>query len=332
MTTKKNLIRQTNLNRVLSLLYQHQKLYSSEIVEATKISMVTINSLVKELVDDGFLFEHPNKPREIGRPATQYEFNYDRKHSLLFVFREENKQLYVDIFTIDLKGERLAKQTRPFFDVSPSAFQLLIANHLKSASTIASLGFSIPAKISEGMITSSWYEKMDHWPIHQLIEEVTDLPYHIQNDAHLFTIGHCLLKQLPLSETIVGIYYPQNSMPGVTLLAKSSLIEGHDSLAGEAKYFPMFLDQGSPETPGELAENLSSLIATYNALIAPDKFVLAIDPDIKPLVEESLAQNLYLAKQPNSPLFIYLDDLETSIVLGLHWLIYHHTPFDLACY
>ncbi len=332
MTINKNLIRQTNLNRVISLLFQHQKLFSSEIVEATKISMVTTNSLVKELVSEGFLFEHPNKPREIGRPATQYEFNYDRKHSLLFVFREENKQLYVDIFTIDLKGDRLAKQTQPFHEISPSAFQLLLSNHLKSASTISSIGFSIPGKISEGVITSSWYEKMDRWPIHQLIEEVTDLPYYIQNDAHLFTIGHCLLKQLPLSETIVGIYYPQNSMPGVTLLAKSALIEGHDSLAGEAKYFPLFLDQGRPDTPVELAKNLSSLIITYNALIAPDKFVLAIDPDIKPLVEETLAQNRYLPKQPNAPVFSYLDDLESSIVLGLHWLMYHHTPFDLAYY
>lgn len=173
---------------------------------------------------------------------------------------------------------------------------------------------------------------MDRWPIHQLIEEVTDLPYYIQNDAHLFTIGHCLLKQLPLSETIVGIYYPQNSMPGVTLLANSSLIEGHDSLVGEAKYFPLFLDNGNPETPVELAENLSSLITTYNALIAPDRFVLAVDPNIQAIVEESIAHNQYLTKQPNSPVFTYLDDLETSIILGLHWLIYHHTPFDLAYY
>lgn len=121
--------------------------------------MVTINSLVKELVHDDFLIEHPNVPRDIGRPATQYEFNYDRKHSLLFVFREENKQLYADRFTIDIKGKQLAKQTQSFDDISPSAFQLLIANHLKSASTISSIGFSIPAKISEGVITSSWYEK-----------------------------------------------------------------------------------------------------------------------------------------------------------------------------
>lgn len=67
-------------------------------------------------------------------------------------------------------------------------------------------------------------------------------------------------------------------------------------------------------------------------MIAPDKFVLAIDPDIKPLVEETLAQNRYLPKQPNAPVFSYLDDLESSIVLGLHWLMYHHTPFDLAYY
>lgn len=65
MTINKNLIRQTNLNRVISLLFQHQKLFSSEIVEATKISMVTTNSLVTELVSEGFLFEHPNKQERL---------------------------------------------------------------------------------------------------------------------------------------------------------------------------------------------------------------------------------------------------------------------------
>ncbi len=68
-----------------------------------------------------------------------------------------------------------------------------------------------------------------------------------QNDAHLLTVGHCIAKQISLSENIVGIYNPENSMPGITLIFNASLLEGQNALAGEAKYLPGFIDKGAPK-------------------------------------------------------------------------------------
>ena len=109
-------------------------------------------------------------------------------------------------------------------------------------------------------MTSSWYEKFDGWDLDQLFKEITPIPCFYQNDAHLLTVGHCIAKQISLSENIVGIYNPENSMPGITLIFNASLLEGQNALAGEAKYLPGFIDKGAPKKYSRNWWPLSALV------------------------------------------------------------------------
>lgn len=329
---KKNIIRQANIDKVTSALFKHEKMFASEIVETTKISMVTVNSLLKELVDKELLFENPNVQRDIGRPAAQYDFNYDYAHSLLLTFREVDHKLLVDTNVIDLKGKSLLHETEAFSDISPANFQLLVAAKIKGKEKVQSIAVLLPGKISDGVVTSSWFGLMDGWNLKELLGEITDIDCYFQNDAHALTVGYCIVNQIPLTETIVGIYYPQDTMPGATILANSQLLEGHDSLAGEVKFLPNFLDEGSPKNLTEYCHNLNNLIATYNAIIAPDRFVLSIDSKIRPQVIKEIASNNYLPQQLNAPIIHYTDNIEQCIIFGLHWLIYKDSPFELAIY
>lgn len=332
MTSKRNIIRQANMDNVKLALFKNKKMFASEIVETTKISMVTVNILLKELVEEKIVLEHPHVQKDLGRPATQYEFNVNYQKSLLFAFRESGRTLYVDIFTINMIGEILEHEKEDFQEVSPASFQLLIAAKLKGKKNIDSLAFLLPAKISEGVITSSWYEKMNGWNVKGLVEEITDKKCYFQNDAHVLTVGHCIMNSIKFSETIVGIYYPSNSMPGVTVLVNSLLLEGQNSLAGEAKYLPLFLERGAASNFQEFIENFNTLLAIYNSVVAPNRFVLSIEAAIQEEVAAELSKNKFLPKQANSPAIDYIDNLEQCIVYGLHWMIYKGTPYELAVY
>lgn len=332
MTSKKNLIRQANIDAVSACIFKNEKMFAAEIVAETQISMVTVNVLLKELVEEKILFEHFNVQKDLGRPATQYEFNYDLRKSLLFSFRESDHHLNVDIYTINMGGKILSHEKANFHEISPSKFQLLIATNLRGRTDIDSIGILLPGKISNGLITSSWYEKMNGWHVEHLVEEITDIKCYFQNDAHVLTVGYSILNNIKLSETIVGIYYPLNSMPGVTLIGNSTLLEGQNSLAGEAKYLPPFIENGNAKSTPEFLENFNYLIAVYNSIIAPNRFIVSVEKSLKKEVSESLAENKYLAEQPNSPIIDYIDNIEQSIVYGLHWMIYRGTPYELATY
>ncbi len=108
-------------------------------------------------------------------------------------------------------------------------------------------------------MTSSWYEKFNGWHLAALVAEVTALPFYCQNDAHILTIGYCIAQQISLQQTIVGMYNPEKSMPGITLLVNGALFRRERCPSGRGKIFARLLrsrgtarPQGFGPAPGKL--------------------------------------------------------------------------------
>ena len=102
MSANKNLIRHQNIQVVLKELFQKGTSFASDLVKETGISMVTINSLLKDLVSEGMVTKGKLVQREIGRPAIEYCFNYKYSKSLLLALIEVNRQLELRSYHIDL--------------------------------------------------------------------------------------------------------------------------------------------------------------------------------------------------------------------------------------
>ena len=331
MSLAKNIIRNKNKHDVKSLLFQQGTVFAADLVKQTGISLVTINSLLKELVAEQVVFEGEIVPQTIGRPAINYHFNYDFQHSLLLSIQEASaSKLCIKSTLVNLKGAPLKEETFDFSTITLKNFITILQTQLAENPTVKNIGILLPGKIYHGVIQSSWYEKFDGWPINQAIEAVTDLPFSIQNDAHVITIGYCVQQKISLDETIVGIFYPQRSMPGITLFAKHQLLEGNQALAGEAKYLPGFLNRPLPTTEQELAERLSDLLPFYNAAIAPNRFIISSNTQATEYFKDVLANNPLLPLQANQPTIDVVADFEACILLGLRWLINQGTAFDLS--
>lgn len=332
MSSQKNLIREHNLDLIKKQLFQKGKLLASELVKQTGISMVTVNSLLKELVQEQLVLEGKQVQGESGRPAVEYHFNYDLSHSLLLSLEEASGKLFIRSFLIDLAGIVLKEEQVAFPDVQLDSFIRILQLQLtKHPFEIRNISISIPGKIYNGVIQSSWHDKLDGWNLAQAIREVSPLPFFIQNDAHLVTIGHCLLKGISFEEATVGIYFPRQSMPGVTILAHGGLLEGNQGLAGEAKYLPNMINEHFPCDDEQLAKLLSALLPLYNAVIAPKRFVIATNGVSEKLLLQAIRVNQVLSRQPNTAEIEFVRDFQQSLLLGLHWLIYQGTPYDLSC-
>ena len=72
---KENLIKHTNLKKIRELLKSKKIATKPELVALSGLSVVTVNSLVKTLLDCGEITEDKSIQPELGRPALSYRFN-----------------------------------------------------------------------------------------------------------------------------------------------------------------------------------------------------------------------------------------------------------------
>ncbi|MHC5374162.1 ROK family protein [Enterococcus sp. LJL120] len=327
MSSNKNLIRDKNLQTLKVYLFQKGQALKAEMAKDTGLSVVTINALVKELLAQNIFTEGELVQPPLGRPAINYYFNYDQSHFLLLSIQQEQvagqRKLIFDGRVVNLKGTQKMQKRLDFTPISLENFTSVIQQYLQAAEefTIEKIGLSLPGKIYQGKILSSWETLFDGWEPAAALEKITDIPLVMQNDAHLLTVGYAKKHRLPTVESIVGIYYPENSMPGITIYDKGALIEGGHNLAGEAKYLPHLIDGSIPTSPAELLANLTQILAIYNAVIAPDTFIISAESVQAQAVQEMIAASDILSKQMNQPAYLFDENFQQSLTVGLLWLV-----------
>lgn len=326
----KNLIRSQNTSRIVAALFHHHQAFASELANELGLSIVTTNALLKTLVDDKIVTQTPLVARAIGRPATNYAFNYQSETHLLMTIQEEHNHLTIKATACDMAGIALKPTICvDFSDCQSDTFVQAIQQAIHLAPTAAALGIAFPGKIDQGIVQSSWNERFDGWDLNALITSATTIPYFLENDVHMLTVGHCIQARITRESLTVGIYFPQRSMPGISIFTRNTLIEGNHSLAGEAKYTPTLQQNGAPQTDGETAARLVELMVSYNIALAPNHFVIASNGVSARIFQAAIDASRDLRNHPNQFDVEYVQDFELCMQLGLRWLIYADTPYAL---
>ena len=76
---------------------------------------------------------------------------------------------------------------------------------------------------------------------------------------------------------------------------------------------------------------LSALVPFYNAAFAPDCFVFASTAAIEEDLLAAITHDPFITKQPNHPVYTFVHDFDQAMILGMHWLLFRNTPYDLSC-
>lgn len=332
MTKNKNLIRDKNLHILKKFLFKKGTALKAEMSKETGISVVTINSLVKQLIEENIFIEGEHIQQPLGRPAITYHFNYNQSHFLLLSIQEkkvsENRKLIIIGKIVNLAGEIKYENTFDFSKITLEFFISKISHFLEKEYDIDKIGLSIPGKIYNGVVLSSWENLFDQWNIEQALSQITSIPLVIQNDAHLLTVGYTILHELNKSETIVGIFYPENSMPGITIYSNAALLEGRHNLAGEAKFLPHLIESSAPSNEAELIKSLIEILAIYNVVIAPNSFVISAESVNKSKIINVIEKSSIIPKQINKPNILFVEHFQNSLTLGLRWLVTQNSIYQ----
>jgi DNA-binding PadR family transcriptional regulator len=329
MATSRNIIREQNIFEIKKFLFQKGKAVANEISEETSISMVTVHSILKDLVAEGLIFKGESVQSDVGRPATIYEFNYEQHLSLHLSLIEHSGKGEVIGEVVNLAGEVKDEISHTLKEHSQAEVAQRFEEIYTRFSFVDQLGIMLPGKIHEGIVVSGWEGILTNWHIERSVRGYTDKPFFVQNDAHLITVGYSVQNNLPKAEMIIGIYYPEGSHPGITIYSHGEIIEGQYALAGEAKYFPNLMEKGMVKSTDELLQQLNHLLTIYNVALAPHRFLFVSDIDLKDEWTKIISENKLLEQQINQPSFEYMNNFFEMSRIGLQWLIYKDTPYAL---
>ncbi|SHO50791.1 ROK family protein [Anaerocolumna xylanovorans] len=264
----KNLVRES-----LKLLRQATK---QELSYKTGLSVVTVNSLLADMIKEGEVFEGGMIPSNGGRPSLQYCYNVNYSHGIvIFGHQKENKNC-IHLAVVNLAGEIVYREETFMDKIMVESFEEMIDRGLKKVSTVSILGFGLPGEEEDGVVTINDYSGLIGKDFMAYYKEKYKIPVIFVNDVNGAVNGYYHYKATGGMKNIAGIYFPRLFEPGAGLVLGGEVYTGYKSFAGEIGKLPIGVDwlKLNYSAREEVAESIGRLVAAFSCIIAPEQFVL----------------------------------------------------------
>ncbi|MEC0124958.1 ROK family protein [Paenibacillus pabuli] len=314
------LMKEININHVRQVMKRVETATKPQLASLTKLSVVTVNSLVKELSDLGELFEDETVPSNGGRPALTYRYNYDFSLALVMYINEKQGKDLITATVINLEDKTVFKEQYEMPTFDQRRFYEIIGNVLAQYASIKVIGIGIPGQTVNGEITVSSHRQLEGVRMIEDLEAQFGLPVIVENDVNAAISGYCARQDLDKDQCVIGIYFPTKYPPGMGIYLGDRVIKGKLGMAGEVKYLPMGLDWYNSLEKETFIEAVCKMIQTVNAILAPDQVVI-----YQRMVEEDevvRAWHMYQAEllMPSYPNVILIDSFQEDFEAGMRWL------------
>lgn len=268
-----NLVKELNLNTVRRVMKQTGAATKPQLSKLTGLSVVTINSLVKELLNLGELIEDKPVPSKGGRPALNFRFNYNHRLALsIHLFEKYGKDvMYLTVINLD---QQIVMQEEYCFQITDKKpFNDVMAKALSLFPSIKVIGIGIPGQSVNGTIVVSSTEKLRGLRLED-IQTQFGLPVITENDVNAAISGYCCREGVNEHECILGVYFPEKSPPGMGIYLNGKVVKGKNGMAGEIKFLPLEVDWNASMDDESFIKTVCKVLQSSSAVLAPDKIVL----------------------------------------------------------
>lgn len=313
------LMKEINLNNVRQALKQIETATKPKLSTLTKLSVVTVNSLVKELHELGEIFEDETVPSNGGRPALTYRYNYDFSLALVINLKEKQSNELITTMVVNLENRILSRIEHivPVFD--RQFLYDTIENFLKLYPAVKVIGLGIPGQAVNGEVTVTSHQELKGIRLAEELESKFNLPVMVENDVNAAVSGFCARQDFTDDSSVVGIYFPTKYPPGMGIYLNGNLVKGKNGMAGEIKFLPNDL-QWSKMSSKIFVYSLCQLIHTVNAILAPDTVVIYLDRVDARFWNDEWESYQRIHLMPTYPKVILQDTFQQDFEAGMRWL------------
>jgi glucokinase len=263
-----NLLRLVNRNTILFHLEQMKKTSRAELSQLTGLSPPTVSTVVRELLDEGFVCEVGDSVSQGGKPRQLIQLNPNARRIIAIQLNEGKVRIRMTNLSGDLLNESeyvpTEKAANTVVREATEHVKLLISttNTLLDVE-ILGIGVAVPGVVDEkGFVSNAPEFGWNNEPVLELFTKYIDLPVIIENDVKLAALGDGWIRKF-CSGTMVYVHLDHGI--GAGILIDGSLYRGAHFSAGEISNLIVDPLTAKPITAsmGKLGKELSTFEEHY---------------------------------------------------------------------
>ena len=267
MAAKTEILKQINKQNMKDYFYKVKICNKNQLAQATEISKTTCTTILKELLEEGFLKQIEDNESTGGRPSKRYELNKDYYHMCLIMIQNDDlpkiqfevRNLYgqrIEVKEIECKGSCIEELKKD------------LSKLIREDAKISAIAVSMPGVIDQNLdILSCDIWEFEHKNMHDILDSY-EIPFVIENDVNLAVIGYHTVE-----DSVVFLYQPSYMYSGCGIMLNHQLYRGNTLFAGEVGYLNgcAFIEPEDFEIAQmTMVEQLTALICVLN----PQKIVI----------------------------------------------------------
>lgn len=298
------LIKDINTISVLNALHDTKSASIRELAGLCSLSVVTVSTIVKQLLKEGRILKGDMTPSEGGRPSQRYMFNSRHQLGLIMFTREISGIDSVCLRLFDLYGNNLKSQNYAMPEIDPEKIQSLLDIWVADFPAIRAIGFGLPGIEHKGSMIILDYKALVGTPIIERFQSRYGIPVMVENDVNAAVVGlaHAVntstaatsMADTPEADTgmeaptaascEIYVYFPRKYPPGAGINLNGRLIKGRRNFAGEIGWLPLGIEWG-PKTADSFQASTDAAARVLTSLTS------VLDPDRITIYGEHLTKN-----------------------------------------
>lgn len=268
------LIKEVNKELVRSQMKGMRNATVHQLSHKTGLSVVTVGSLLAELLETGEVLIGAAVPSNGGRPSVLYSYNELFRLAFILYGHQKNNSNLIHFCVVDLYGNCIERQEAYIPDVETESFGPYIDEAIQKYPAIGAIGFGLPGSEENGTVLGCDYQKLAGGGFMRYYRDRYGLPVVFVNDVNAAVRG--FYAEHGNLNCIAGLYFPRIYRPGAGIVLNGEIHTGFRSFAGEFAELPMGTDWLSLDYTDRAAvtEAIGKLLAAYCRILAPEQFVL----------------------------------------------------------
>lgn len=312
------LMKELNKRQLRRILRQCKEATKPELADRTGLSVVTINSLLEDLLKTGEVVQSGLAPSGGGRPSTRYQYWPDYRYAVLLYGHQSEGRNLMHLAVVNLMGECVWRKEEYFDEILVESFEAVLDDVIGRFPEIGLLAFGLPGEVVDDVVTIHDYQALVGPEFMAHYKERYHLPVVFENDINAMTYGACREGDVEKA-TVAGIYLPRIYPPGAGLVIQGKIYYGTSHCAGELAGLPVPVSWDSLDygRENDVLENLKLLTAVYGFTVAPETLIFYGDFFTEELQEQLRAYSGRLLEGKFHMDLIFAENLERDYEEGM---------------
>ena len=312
------LMKELNKRQLRRILRQCKEATKPELADRTGLSVVTINSLLEDLLKTGEVVQSGLAPSGGGRPSTRYQYRPDYRYAVLLYGHQSEGRNLMHLAVVNLMGECVWRKEEYFDEILLESFEAVLDDVIGRFPEIGLLAFGLPGEVVDDVVTIHDYQALVGPEFMAHYKERYHLPVVFENDINAMTYGACREGDVEKA-TVAGIYLPRIYPPGAGLVIQGKIYYGTSHCAGELAGLPVPVSWDSLDygRENDVLENLKLLTAVYGFTVAPETLIFYGDFFTEELQEQLRAFSGRLLEGKFHMDLIFAENLERDYEEGM---------------